>query len=306
MGLGDLDLDAPAIIGEDPAADLAVVEPDGLSRSGTVKYFRQGTRNLARDVAGGLASFRQDRAHAFIGMEQGEAVARLQQDGQHDFRQGADGPDQDVFIVSVQVTLGVLADVGVLETGSQPGGSEPLLDFEMAPATPGILHIQMVAGMHLGQDGGTDRKDRIHGHGGFLRRFGRGHPDPGRLGDPAPDIALDLESPHPADGRQRAGAQLGAGQVGVDPASPAGSLFCPTYVMHHGPPGFGVVVGTVDPGHIHAGGHEIRDQAPIPGCLAGQGDHDPGAALTRWAAQQGVGVFFQVQAPCVYGAGQWG
>ena len=171
---------------------------------------------------------------------------------------------------------------------------QALVHHQLPPAPRGIPAAQAVAAVEAPP--AVPHHRQLHQLGvaaGRGRAACRQRQDPGRLLQPAVAIALRSGGHHPGQRRQGTGAQLGAGQIHGHPAGALLGLGGGAHLARQRRPHRRGVMGAVDPAHVHAGAHQLGDQAGVVGGRRRQGHHHgPGAAqqLLTVAVQQGVAL----------------
>ena len=175
--------------------------------------------------------------------------------------------------------------------GVEPaGGADHAMDGQDARGAAGIAQGDAVAGAEGGEPLAGEAEDAVGRLGRGVGPLTRGGPEARGLAGAAERVARRLPAEDARPGRERAGAQLGAGEVHLNAAGPADlGLRLPQVGDHAGPCGL-VVVGAVDAHAVHAAGEQGADEGRVVGGLGRQGDHDADGAAPGAGTEERGGV----------------
>ncbi len=275
--------------GGDHAADLAVVEPDPFPGP----HVSEDAGECAPDAVGahrgavrGLEAAAQDNAVTAVDKQAlphsrevpdfaggaARIVAFLSGGRDRDRGEFGAGREIDGFVQRHEAPVG-----GCLLDDEGAAGSarvvQPDLLAPPAGAGPGIV-IQ-----------GNRRQCRAGRWVGCLF-WCFAEPHASRFQDRARVAAERFDPEDAGTGADRAGPQLGAGEIHGDEAALPGGLLCGADVVDHVPPCLGSVVGAVDAGQVHPPLHHAADQGRVRCRLARQRDHDARGAVFRSGPQE--------------------
>ncbi len=282
------DLGPQAVRGDaaDRAADLAVVEEDRLADADPHEDLRQRTGHEGRlQQVPVVVANRVPAGH--LAAHEVERVAGPQRDPLLGCRQRADGAFRDQPRLAPQRKVHSRHDVrrriGLAQAFAGAGSD----DAQQALAVAGVGERDRIAGLRFREQRARDGYRRLVA-AGFASRRDEPHARGRRHASERVAHRPPLRDRGP--GLDRAGAELGSGQVEGQRAALAGLALGLMQTLDHSLPDRGAVVRAVDAHDLHAGLDEVADQRRLVGRLARHRHHDPGRPATARRPEDRVRV----------------